>query len=187
MSVIAANAQTPKKHVREGDPVIGHRIAKGVVASGRLWLRGVELSRKGGAGGLISLNVTDDSRAVHFERGVLDMEKSGANFRILRQISADRRDYVVSEWENGAFADLAALATPDNDEPIILLEIAGNIAVLSQSALHVLSADRAKWSAVRLGSELRFGVQASVAPPRSGYTPLLVPLEASQAAGAVPQ
>jgi hypothetical protein len=150
----------------QGDPVLGHRIAKGIVSDGRLWLRGTEVSRKGGPGGLVSLNLTDNSRTVYFQRGVVDIEKSGHDLWVLRQSSAELREYIVSVWKNGAFSDLAHFTSPGKDEPVVLLNIGASPAVLSRGTLSLLSGDHSDWRTIRLKGELRWGVQMSVASPK---------------------
>ncbi len=148
--------------------MLGRRIAKGIVSDGRLWLRGTEVSRKGGAGGLVSLSLADDSRKVHFQRGVLDIEKSSHDLWILRQPSPDVQEFIVAVWRNGAFEDLARFTSSDKDEPIVLLNSAGSPAVLSRGALRVLSEEHHDWRVIELKGQLRWGVQVSVASPKSG-------------------
>jgi len=90
----------------KGDPVLGERIAKGVVFEGRLWLRGTTVSWDDPTGGLISLGVADSSRQVHFDRGVLDIAKSADQLWVLRSVSIKGREVVVCVWRKGAFEDL---------------------------------------------------------------------------------
>src|SRR5947209_14236766 len=71
-------AAGPRKSSK--DPVVGDRIAKAVVFGGELWLRGATGSGKGGSGGLISLNVSDGSKRVHFKNDVVDIQKAGGSF-----------------------------------------------------------------------------------------------------------
>ncbi|HXN24677.1 MAG TPA: hypothetical protein VOA41_18240 [Candidatus Dormibacteraeota bacterium] len=162
--------QSPRKQREKGDPVLGHRIAKGVVLDGKLWLRGTDISRKGGPGDLISLSLTDDSRAVHFQRGVVDIEKSGHDLWVLRQVAPDIHEFVVSIWRSGRFEDLARFTSTDKDEPIVLLNSAGGPSVLSHDSLRVLSEGHHEWQLIALKGQLRWGVQVSVASPRSGKT-----------------
>jgi|SRR5882672_1447256 len=165
---ISRAPQSPRKQQDQGDPVLGHRIAKGIVSDGKLWLRGTEASQKGGSGGLISLSLANNSRTVHFQRGVLDIEKSGHDLWVLRQPSADLREFIVSVWRNRTFTDLARFTTSDKDEPTVLLDRAGSPTVLSRGALRVLSEDHQDWRLIELKGELRWGVQVSVASPKSG-------------------
>ncbi len=69
---LRAAPQSPDSHEPKGDSLLGERIGGGIVFEGKLWLRGAILSRESILGGLISLNLVDDSRQVHFERGVLE-------------------------------------------------------------------------------------------------------------------
>src|ERR1700687_1428646 len=165
---LRAAPQSPRQQREQGDPILGHRIAKGIVLDGKLWLRGTEVSRKGGPGGLISLGLADDSRAVHFQRGVVDIEKSGHDLWVLRQVAPDVREFVVSIWRSGAFEDLGRFISTDKDEPIVLLNSAGSPSVLSHDALRVLSGAHHDWQLIALKGQLRWGVQVSVASPRSG-------------------
>jgi len=119
--VLGAASQSPRKQRQQEDPVLSHRIAKGIVLDGKLWLRGTDVSRKGGPGELISLRLTDDSRSVHFQRGVVDIEKSGHDLWVLRQVAPDVHEFVVWIWRSGAFEDLARFTSTDKDEPIVLL------------------------------------------------------------------
>src|ERR1700745_79235 len=121
--VSASNAepQAPDNEAPQGDPVLGERIASGVVFDGKLWLRGAILSRKDFSGGLVSLGLTDKSKQVQFERGVLDIQKAGHELWVLRQPSLGVREFVLSVWRNGQFQDLAKFSTPEKDEPLALL------------------------------------------------------------------
>jgi hypothetical protein len=165
---LRAAPQSPRKQREQGDPILGHRIAKGIVLDGKLWLRGTEVSRKGGPGGLISLDLADDSRAAHFQRGVVDIEKSGHDPWVLRQVAPGVREFVVSILRSGAFEDLGRFKSTDKDEPIVLLNSVGSPSVLSHDALRVLSEAHHDWQLIALKGQLRWGVQVSVASPRSG-------------------
>jgi hypothetical protein len=165
---LSPSPQSSRKQQDQGDPVLGHRIAKGIVLEEKLWLRGTEVSRKGGSGGLVSLGLADNSRKVHFQRGVLDIEKSGRDLWVLRQPSSDVRDFIVSVWRKGTFEDLGHFTSPEKDEPIVLLNSAGSPAVLSHGVLRVLSKEHQDWRVIELKGDLRWGVQVSVASPRSG-------------------
>jgi hypothetical protein len=165
---LQATPQSSRKQQEQGDPVLGHRIAKGLVFEGRLWLRGADVSRKGGPGGLISLSLPDGSRAVHFQRGVIDIEKSGHDLWVLQQVAPNVREFVVSVWRNGAFEDLARFSSSHRDDPIVLLDIADSPAVLSHDALRILSGEHRDWHVIAFKGQLRWGVQVSVAWPKSG-------------------
>ena len=147
--------------------MLGHRIAKGITSDGKLWLLGMEARSKGGAGGLISIGLVDSSRSVYFARGVIDIQKSSHELWVLRQ-GAKHGEYVVSVWSRNAFSDLSSFRVPDQDEPIVLLNIGGSPAVLSRRALRISIPDHSNWRTIQLDHELRSGVQINAASPRSG-------------------
>jgi len=159
--------QSSGKQNDHGDAVLGNRITKGIVSGGKLWLRGSEVSQKGGQGGLVSLSLADGSRTVHFERGVVDIEKSGRYLWILRQSLGDPRDYVIGMWKDGGFSDLAHFTSPDKEEPLVLLNRSGIPAILSRSTLRIMQENHADWRIIKLQGDLRWGVQISVASPRN--------------------
>src|SRR5271155_2817837 len=114
-----AKAQEPA--VRKGDqagPVPGSRIAKGIVCDGKLWLRSVNLRRKEGPGGLASLDLSDQLRTVRYERGVVDIEKSGGQLWVLHESVAQPAGYILSVWKDGAFSDVASFSPLADDQPI---------------------------------------------------------------------
>lgn len=165
--VLAADprsSDTPKD-----DPVLGERIAGGVVFEGRLWLFGTMTSSKDVSGGLVSLALADDSRQVHFERGVLNIRKSGRDLWVLRRPSPGKQDFVVSVWKNGAFEELARFASSDKDVPFALSNSANRLTVLSTKAIRIFSADKRGWLRVKLKGKLRGGFQDSTASPISGH------------------
>jgi hypothetical protein len=168
--VSASNAepQAPDKEAPQGDPVLGERIASGVVFDGKLWLRGAILSRKDFSGGLVSLGLTDKSKQVQFERGVLDIQKAGHELWVLRQPSLGVREFVLSVWRNGRFQDLAKFSTPEKDEPLALLNAASSATVLCVHTIRKLTLDNRKWQLVKLRGKLRGGFQQTVTSPLSG-------------------
>ena len=82
--MLKAEPQSLDSQATKGDPVLGERIAGGIVFEGKLWLWGVGGARKDFEGGLISLSLADGSRKVHFESGVLDIKKLGHDLCVLR-------------------------------------------------------------------------------------------------------
>jgi hypothetical protein len=158
-----SDTQMPK-----GDPVLGERIAGGVVFEGRLWLLGTMTSSKDVSGGLVSLALADDSRRVHFERGVIDIRKSGRDLWVLRHPSPDKQDFVVSVWKNGAFEELARFASSEKDVPFALSNSANGLTVLSTRAIRIFSAGQRTWVRIKLKGRLRGGFQDSIASPTSG-------------------
>lgn len=150
----STDTQTPK-----GGPVLGERIAGGLVFEGRLWLVGTMASSKDCSGGLISLALANESRQVHFERGVVDIQKFGHDLWVLRRSAPDGRDFVVSVWRNGIFEELARFTTSDKDEPIALSNSANGLTVLSTQAIRILSGDQRGWLQVKLQGKMRGGFQ----------------------------
>src|SRR5436190_143270 len=88
-----------------GDPVIGQRIAKGVAFGDRLWILGTMPTPHEVSGGLVSLGLTDNTRLVHFQGGVLDIARSDHDLWVLRKGSADHR-FVIALWAGGSFQQL---------------------------------------------------------------------------------
>src|SRR5262249_27954103 len=87
--VLQAAPQSPDTQSPKGDPVLGERIAGGIVFDGKLWLRGV-------GGGLVSISLTNESRREHFRQGVRDAKKLGDDLWIIRCPSADPGDGSLS-------------------------------------------------------------------------------------------
>src|SRR5258708_467418 len=168
VSTLKAEPQAPDKEDPQGDPVLGERIAGGVAFDGKLWLRGAILSRKDFSGGLVSLSLADESRQVQFERGVLDIEKTGHDLWVLRQPTLDVREFVLSVWRNGRFQDMAKFSAYEKDEPIALLNAAGSPTVLCVHTVRKLAPDNHSWKQVKLSRKLRGGFQQTVASPISG-------------------
>jgi hypothetical protein len=67
------------------NPVLGNRIAEGLVFEKRLWLRGTQAPREERSGGLVSFEVTGTARQVHFETGVIDLHASGSQLWVLHR------------------------------------------------------------------------------------------------------
>lgn len=114
--VLNADPQSPDTLAAKGDPILGERIAGGIVFEGKLWLRGIVGSRKDFAGGLISLSLADGSRQVHFERGVIDIKKIGHDLCVMRWPSPVAHDVVLSAWRPDRFEDLARFSPSEKDE-----------------------------------------------------------------------
>jgi hypothetical protein len=166
--VLNADPQSPDTQAAKGDPVLGERIAGGVVFDGKLWLRGAILSRKDFSGGLVSLSLADESRQLQFERGVLDMQRAGHDLWVLRQPSLAVREFVLSVWRNGRFRDLATFSASEQDAPIALVNAADSPTVLCLQTIRKLAPDNHTWQRVKLRGELRGGFQQTVASPLSG-------------------
>ena len=152
----------------KGDPILGDRIAKGIVLDGRLWLQGTMLSRNDPTGGLVSFGLADKSREAHFDRGVLDIQSFGNELWVLRSASPKSRGLVVSVYRRGAFEDLVRFDAPLGDDPISLLSGAGMPRVLSRRSIRIFPVGSVKARVVNFQGELRNGVQTSVATPLTG-------------------
>ncbi len=166
MPEVGANPRSADTQSTEVDPVLGERIAEGVVVGERLWLRGTMVSPKDSSGGLVSLRLSDQSKQVHFDQGVLDIEKAGQDLWVLR--SSKARELVVSVWTGHGFDDLGRFTHPKADTPIALFKSGRNPAVLSSRAIRELSADTHAWRMTPLRGELRSGVQITAASPGIG-------------------
>lgn len=162
---LKASAMTQAK----SDPVLGERIAKGIVFKGRLWLRGTMATHKDPSGALVSVSLENQQRKVYFEQGVLDIEKFNGNLWVLRRVPTKHREFVVSAWRDGAiFDDVAKFELSEKDEPIAFLHAAGFPVVLSKRTVHALGPDTVPWRVTELKGELRSGVQVSAASPEDG-------------------
>lgn len=161
----AAPVSSSNKSPTNGDPVIGDAIAKAFVFGGKLWLRGVVLRGKDASGGLISLEMKDNSRQVHFKESVLDIASSGRDFWVLRHDSA-KHLFIITAWQDGHFEDRGEFSLPNGDEPIALLA-SGLPVVLSLKTVRILNSDNT-WHVVELKGQPRSGVQVSAASAENG-------------------
>jgi hypothetical protein len=59
--IVCAYPQSNDTQKLQGDPILGERIGGGVVFEGRLWLRGLTGPATGVGGGLISLDLADNT------------------------------------------------------------------------------------------------------------------------------
>ncbi len=150
------------------DPVLGERIAEGISFDGRLWLRGLNATQDDSGGGLVSLSLDGRTREVHFERGVLDIERSDDQFWVLRQFPSKVHEFVVSVWRDGSFEDLNRFELSDKDMPVVLIGSGGVPTVLSKRTIHVLDRDNHTWRVIALNGQLRSGMEASAASPIDG-------------------
>lgn len=151
-----------------GDAVLGHRIAKGIVFDGRLWLRGMNILAKAGPGGLVSISLSDGSKETYFQHGVVDVAKSAGTIWTLRQVSDGNREFALSEWMNGSFEEVAYFSLHGGDDPLLLKDISGAPAVISSKSVRILAANRRDWRVVKLNDALRLGVQESAAVTGNG-------------------
>lgn len=116
------------------------------------------------SGGLVSFGISDNSRTVHFNAGLLDIAKSDHDLWILRKAAEDRR-FVVAVWRGNRFEDLSEFQLSAQDAPLALLRSADSPAVLSVQAVHYLASDKT-WHVVQLKGKIRSGVEVSVASPQ---------------------
>jgi hypothetical protein len=158
-----AATQSPDSDKPKGDSVLGERIAGGVVFEGKLWLRGAS-----GSGGLVSLDLADDSRQVHFERGVLDLKKIGHDLCVLRWPTSDTREVVLSVWKKDRFEDMAKLSFSKEDYPLALVDSANSPLILSLASIRFISADKHEWYETKLKGKLRGGYQKTAGAPLAG-------------------
>src|SRR5437762_2632595 len=91
----------------KGNSVIGERVSKAVNFGGRLWLLGSTLKEDRANGGLISLNLSNNSSDVHFTKDVVDVVASDGNLWILQR--SGNMTFVVSTFDNGKFREIAKL------------------------------------------------------------------------------
>ena len=112
--------------------------------------------------------ISGSSRQVHFDRGVLDIAKSGSELWVLRSAWKMGREVAVSLWRKEGFEDLAWFEAPINDDPVALLNDAETPIVLSRRAIRAFSAGEHKFTAIELKGELRSGVQISTGIPAGG-------------------
>jgi hypothetical protein len=168
VSTLNAVPQSADSQLPQGDPVLGDRITGGVVFEGKLWLRGAIISREDVSGGLVSLNLADESRRVQFERGVLDIKKADHDLWVMRRTSLADREFVLSVWRKDKFEDLAMFSSSKKDEPIALVNTARGPTVLCMQTIRMLAADDRTWKLVKLKGKLRGGFQVTVASPLSG-------------------
>ena len=147
----------------KGHSILGTRVAKGLVFEGKLWLSSRMVSRSDPTGALVSIDLSDSSEEVHFNRGVLDFAKSADRLWVLRASQLRARDFFVSEWVDGEFKDVARFRASVNDDPLALLNSLGGLIVLCQENVRILSKDDHGLSAIPLKGALRSGVQVSTA------------------------
>jgi|HubBroStandDraft_6_1064221.scaffolds.fasta_scaffold194350_1 hypothetical protein len=163
----ATSSQSARQERSKDDPVLGDRIAEGVVFAARLWLRGTVVRSGDASGALVSVSLADLSRRDDFDSGVLGMKTIGGDLWVLRQPPSSKMEWILSVLRNEAFEDRAHFVSQDIDLPIALFNSGGTPAVLSHTSIRTLSED-GRWSSVRLEGQLRRGVQIQVASPVNG-------------------
>lgn len=166
--VLKAAPQSPDTAEIKGDPVLGERIAGGIVFEGKLWLWGLGGARKDFVGGLISLGLADGSRQVHFEGGVLDVKKVGHDLCVMRWPSPEARNVLLSVWRKERFEDLVTFPSSEKDQPIALVNSAGSPLVLSVKSIRTFSGAKHELRQIKLKGKLRGGFQQTADSPSSG-------------------
>jgi len=151
---------------RKGNSVIGERVSKAVNFDGRLWLLGSTLSEDRANGGLISLNLSNNSSEVHFNKDVIDIGVTDGSLWILQR-SGDGT-FVVSTLDGRKFREIARLNGLNDEQPIALINREGVVVLLSQSGINSLSREDGQWHFVKIQGKLRRGVQMAVASVANG-------------------
>lgn len=159
--LLQAAPQSPDSQPPKGDAALGERIAGGIVFEGKLWLRGV-------AGGLVSINLTNDSRQEHFQQGVRDIKRLGDVLWVIRCPSPDTHEGILSVWRKDRFEDIAKYTFPDKDGPVALVGSASGPVVLSIQSIHIFSTDKKEWRKLRLKGKLRGSFQRTAGSPQNG-------------------
>jgi hypothetical protein len=157
---------SPPQRPPGSDPILGERIAKGIAFDGRLWVLGTMPTPRDTSGGLVSFQLTDNTRVVHFKDGVLDILRADQELWILRKGIEDGQ-FVVAAWRGSRFEGLTEFHLSTHDTPLALLRSAGALAVLSEQTVHYLAKDNT-WQVVQLKGKLRSGVGVNVASPNEG-------------------
>jgi hypothetical protein len=151
---------------QSGDPLLGNRIAEGVVADGQLWLRGA-LGDPQPSGALVSLNLASGARTAQFDRGVIDIDVADGTLWVLREATEAARDFTVFTWKDGAFQPLTNMG---NGIPHPIAMFAGNhkVVVLTPVSIHIFDTSLRRWQGIRLKSPLRYGATFSAAMTTNG-------------------
>ena len=163
-----------KSDVPEGDPVLGYRIAEGVVFDDKLWLRGGSGIYPESTGGLVSFQLSDWSRAVAFKSDVIDIERSSDALWVLHRLPGSRYAHTITQFKNGAPQEIAKFSGSRIDQPIALLINDDSPIIVSQSSVRTWRPTTRTWRVTnvrgRLQSATGFAVNSSVGMPTSGRT-----------------
>jgi hypothetical protein len=149
--------------------VLGERIADGTILDGRLWLRGTLGKNSLGdrSGGLVSFGMVDQSRRVHFKKGVIALIKDGSDLWVLRHSSSHKGTFIASVWRNDSFEDVGEFKSSEKDTPLALLKNDSALTVLTDETIRVFSPGHG-WNSMPLKGKLRPGVQMAIASPMVG-------------------
>jgi hypothetical protein len=132
------------------------------VVADRLWLLGTGAFHPDWSGALVSLNLTDGSRHVYFEKGVFDITKVGDSLWALRRSSSKKHEFLISAWKNGAFEDSETFTSSDRDQPLAFWNRSGTTTVLSWKTIRV-SSGHSMWRTVRVKGKFQGGAPGAVA------------------------
>lgn len=145
----AANATAAED---AADPVLGDRIAEGLVADGRLWVRG--LNRDMQPGGLVAIDLSSGARRVLAQDGVIDMAKRDGRLWLLRR--GERANQAeAAQWLDGRFQALPHLTAPFGADILALLIGRHGPVVLTSRAVISWSPASRRWVTTRLKGRLR--------------------------------
>jgi len=165
---VCAYAGSPRPQTEHTDKGLNDRIAEGISLQDRLWLRGVLVSRKDSSGALISLGLADNSREVHFQRGVLAMSKEGNSLWVLRQPAPGIGEFVLSVWKNDRFEDVEKFNSNAKDKPFALQNADHKLILFSPEKIRILSLDNNRWEMLPLKGKLRNGLQKTTTATGNG-------------------
>lgn len=153
------------------DPVLGTRIAEGVVFQNRLWLRGTQAPREDRAGGLVSFELTGTARQVPFETGVIDLHKSGNQLWVLHRHAGNPRAFVLLARRGTQFEEVGRFNVDPPDTPLAIGDDRGSPLVLTRRGVFRIEG-KGRWGVRSLLTELTssaFDVQTHTATPLDGH------------------
>lgn len=134
------------------DRVLGDRIAEGLVADGRLWVRGLKRGME--PGGLVAIDMASGARRVVAQDGVIDMAKRDGRLWLLRQ--GERPNQAeAAQWLDGRFQALPHLTAPFGAGILALLVGRDGPVILTSRAVISWSPTARKWITTRLKGRLR--------------------------------
>lgn len=150
------------------DPVLGNGATKAIATAGRLWL-------VGWGGGLVSIDLTDNSRQDAFADGVLFLAKSGGTLWVLRSTEVRYREiepgtqvpvggtFLVSRWTGSSFEDSATLKLSEMPTALVI-SADGSPIVTSPTRINTLRTNSHRWASRKLkGSGEPIGLASAVA------------------------
>jgi hypothetical protein len=136
--------------VPPADPLLGNGAIKAVAAAGRLWL-------VGWGGGLVSLELADNSRQNVFADGVMFLAKSGGVLWVLRSTEVQYREiepptrtavggtFVVSKWTGSSFEDSTPLKLSEMPTALVM-SADGSPIIVSPTRINTLRTNSRHWA-----------------------------------------